>query len=156
MALVYLVICVRKEARWLLLFLEYEFTIVYKPGRTHIIVDVLSKLPDSSKPLGVPNQTMDASLFSIKHIWMQEVKTYLKTCKMLKTFNIIQKQKLARKAKPFILKKGIMYRVGQDNRMHICLTTSKAQFFLKELHEGVVGRHFAIDIIAKKKLDARY
>jgi hypothetical protein len=64
-------------ARWLLLFLEYEFTIVNKPSRTHVVVDVLSKLPNTSKPLGVPDQTMDASLFSIEPIWMQEVKTYL-------------------------------------------------------------------------------
>jgi hypothetical protein len=42
-------------ARWLLLFLEYEFTMVYKPSKTHVVDDVLSKLPDSSKPLGVPN-----------------------------------------------------------------------------------------------------
>jgi hypothetical protein len=43
----------KRIAKWLL-FLEYEFTIVYKLGRTHVIVDVLSKLLDSSKPLGVP------------------------------------------------------------------------------------------------------
>jgi hypothetical protein len=42
-------------AKWLLLFLEYEFTIVYKHGRTHVVANVLSKLPDSSKPLGVPD-----------------------------------------------------------------------------------------------------
>jgi hypothetical protein len=41
--------------RWLLLFLEYEFIVVYKPGRTHVVVDVLSKLLDSLEPLGVPN-----------------------------------------------------------------------------------------------------
>ncbi len=28
-----------------------------------------------------------------------------------------------------------MYRVGQDYRMHRCLTTSKAQIVLKELHK---------------------
>jgi hypothetical protein len=65
--------------RWLLLFLEYEFTIVYKLGRTHVIVDVLSRLLDSSEPLGVPNQMMDVSLFFVKLTWMQEVKTYLET-----------------------------------------------------------------------------
>jgi hypothetical protein len=36
---------------------------------------------------------------------------------MPKTLNLILKQKLARKAKPFTLKKGIMYIVGQDNKM---------------------------------------
>jgi len=45
---------------------------------------------------------------------------------MPETLNLIQKQKLARKIKPFILKEVIMYRVEQHNKMHRCLTTSKA------------------------------
>ncbi len=56
--------------RWLLLFLEYEFTVVYKPGRTHVVVDALSRLPNSLKLLGLPNQTVDASLFFVEPIWM--------------------------------------------------------------------------------------
>jgi hypothetical protein len=54
-----------------------------------------------------------------------------------KTLNLAQKQKLAKEVKPFTFKEGIMYRVGQDNKMHKCLTTSKAHIVLKELHEGV-------------------
>jgi hypothetical protein len=50
--------------------LEYEFTIVYKLGRTHVVATALSKLPDSLEPLGVLDQTIDASLLSIKPIWM--------------------------------------------------------------------------------------
>jgi hypothetical protein len=63
MALVYLVNkpqLNRRMAKWLLLFLGYEYTVVYKLGRTHVVV-VLSKLPDSSKPLGVPNEIVNAS-----------------------------------------------------------------------------------------------
>jgi len=60
----------RRIARWWLLFLEYEFIVVYKPGITHVILDVLSKLQNNSKPLGVPDQNMDASLFFIEPIWM--------------------------------------------------------------------------------------
>ncbi len=69
----------RRITRWLLLFLEYEFIVVYKLGRTHVVVDGLSRLPNTSEPFGVPNQTMDASLFSLGPTWMQKVKTYLKT-----------------------------------------------------------------------------
>jgi hypothetical protein len=36
------------------LFLEYEFTVVYKLSKTHVVIDVLSRLLDNSKPLGVP------------------------------------------------------------------------------------------------------
>ncbi len=75
---------------------------------------------------------------------------------MPKTLNLAQKQKFAIKVEPFTLKEEIMYRVGQDNIMRKCLTTSEAQILLKEPHEGVVGGHFFIDIIAKKILDEGY
>jgi hypothetical protein len=35
-------------ARWLLLFLEYEFIVVYKLGRTHVVVDALSRVPNTT------------------------------------------------------------------------------------------------------------
>ncbi len=62
-----------------MLLLEYEFIVVYKHGKTHVVVNVISMLLNSLEPLGhVLDQTMDASLFSIESIWMQEMKTYLK------------------------------------------------------------------------------
>jgi hypothetical protein len=57
MALVYLVNKPQisgRIARWLLLFLEYDFTIVYKPCKIHVVVDALSTLPNTTKPIGVP------------------------------------------------------------------------------------------------------
>jgi hypothetical protein len=52
----------------------------------------------------------------------------------VKTLNLTQKQKLAKIAELSILKEGIMYKIGQDNKMCRCLTTSKAKIVLKELH----------------------
>jgi hypothetical protein len=51
MALVYLVNKPQVFGRiitWLLLFLEYDFKIVYKPGRFHLMIDVLSRLPNQA------------------------------------------------------------------------------------------------------------
>jgi hypothetical protein len=45
----------KRIARWLLLFLEYEFIMVYKLGRTHVVANVLFRLLDSLEPLRVPN-----------------------------------------------------------------------------------------------------
>ncbi len=39
-----------KITRWLLLFLEYEFIVVYKLGKTHIVANVLFGLPDTIEP----------------------------------------------------------------------------------------------------------
>jgi hypothetical protein len=50
--------------RWLLLFLEYDFTIVYKLGKTHVVADALSRLLNTIEPIGICDQTIDASLFT--------------------------------------------------------------------------------------------
>jgi len=36
--------------RWLLLILEYDFMVIYKSGRTHVVENVLSRLPNITKP----------------------------------------------------------------------------------------------------------
>jgi len=65
----------------LLLFFEYDydFTIVYKLGKTHVVADALSRLPNITKPTSVPNQTIDASLFYTRPKWHNAMKEFLKT-----------------------------------------------------------------------------
>jgi hypothetical protein len=53
MALVYLVNkpqVSRRITRWLLLILEYDFIVVYKPNKIHVIVNALSRLLDITNP----------------------------------------------------------------------------------------------------------
>jgi hypothetical protein len=51
--------------RWLLLYLEYDFKIVCKHGRSHLMANALNRLPNQVKLIGVPNQTIDAHLFTL-------------------------------------------------------------------------------------------
>jgi len=51
---------------WLLLFLKYDFIVVYKLGETHVIIDSLSRLPNIPKTTSVLDQTIYASLFYAK------------------------------------------------------------------------------------------
>jgi hypothetical protein len=46
--------------------------------------------------------------------------------------------------------------MGQDNKLQICLTTTKTQMVMKELHEGSSRGHFATEITHKKTLDVKY
>jgi hypothetical protein len=66
MALVYLVNkpqVSRQITIWLLLFLEYDFIVVYKLGKIYVIVNALSRLPDIIEPTSVPDQTTNVGLF---------------------------------------------------------------------------------------------
>ncbi len=62
--------------RWLLLFFEYDFTVVYKLGRTHVVANALSRL---SYIKNVCDQTIDENLFYIVPEWLNDVKYFLKT-----------------------------------------------------------------------------
>jgi len=44
----------RRITRWLPLFSEYDFIEIYKPSKTHVIANVLSKLPNVTKPSKIP------------------------------------------------------------------------------------------------------
>ncbi len=80
-ALVYLVNkpqVLGRITRWLLFFLEYDFTVVYKPRKIHVVVDALSRPPDITKLIIVLDQTIDASMFYRKPKWLNDVKEFLK------------------------------------------------------------------------------
>ncbi len=90
---------------------------MYKLGITHVVVDALSRLSDSIEPTNVPNQTKDASLFYTWVEWLNDVTFFFKTRHIEGTFSVQQKQRLVRKTKPFTLKNGELYKMGQDHRL---------------------------------------
>ncbi len=61
--------------KWLLLFLENDFLIIYKLGQSHLVVDVLYKLPNITKNLRVPNQTTNVLSFLLL-IWTTRIQDY--------------------------------------------------------------------------------
>jgi hypothetical protein len=85
MALVYLVNKPQvsgKIVRWLLLFLEYHFIVVYKPGKIHGMENAMSRSPSGEPTTSMENQMADASLFFVQLItpnWLQDITTYLQT-----------------------------------------------------------------------------
>ena len=55
----------RRICRWLLLFQEYDFEIIVKPGRLNVGPDHLSRLESGEEPTNLEDSFPDAQLFSI-------------------------------------------------------------------------------------------
>jgi hypothetical protein len=77
--------------RWLLLFLKYDFSIIYKLGKSYFVVDSLSWMLNLTKENGVSDQTMDYTFFLLQLTWPQEFSKYLIIEKIPIQYN--QKQK---------------------------------------------------------------
>jgi len=64
---------------WLLFFLEYDFTLVYKLGGTHVLIDSLSRLLAITEPTSLFDQTTYVSLFYVELKWLKDVKELSRT-----------------------------------------------------------------------------
>jgi hypothetical protein len=64
-------------ASCLMLFLEYNFKIVYKLGKSHLMANVLSRFPNQAKLVGVLDQTTNAHLLTLQPKWLPSVYDYM-------------------------------------------------------------------------------
>ncbi len=56
-------------------------------------------------------------MFYTKPKWLNDVKEFLRSSQIQGTLYVQQKQRLVKRIKPFTLKNGELYRMGQDNRL---------------------------------------
>jgi hypothetical protein len=52
--------------RWLLLFQEFDFEVIFKPGKLNAGPDHLSRVMDGEEPTSLEDNFLDAQLFSVQ------------------------------------------------------------------------------------------
>ena len=59
--------------------MEFDFTIAIRKGRTHVLADQMSRIPNGGKPIGVDDNPPDAPLFLVDLVleWVEEICYYL-------------------------------------------------------------------------------
>ena len=96
-------------AWWLLLFLEFDFKVIYKPGKIHGVADALSRNEGAELATGIPDQTTDAQLFSMQPDWIHPIIDYLQTGIFPPSMTKEACKRLAYLAIPFQLVQGKLY-----------------------------------------------
>jgi hypothetical protein len=62
--------------------MEYDFIVVYKPRKNHVVVNVLSRLFNTIKHPRILKQTTYVILFYTKLKWLNDVIMFLQTRQM--------------------------------------------------------------------------
>ena len=143
-------------ARWLLLFLEFDFKVIYKPHKTHGVADALSRIEGAEPATGIPDQTTDTQLFSMQSDWIHPIIDYLQTGIFPPNMTKEALKHLAYRAILFQLVQGKLYRQGKDSKLRQIISETQARMILKELHKGNDGGHFSQEITIRNVLDAGY
>ena len=104
-------------AQWLLLFLEFDFKVIYKPRKIHSVADALSCNEGAESTTGIPDQTTDAQLFSMQPDWIHPIIDYLQTGTFPPSMTKEARKHLAYQAIPFQFVQGKLYQQGKDSRL---------------------------------------
>ena len=109
--------------RWLLLFQEFEFEVVVRPGKLNVRPDHLSHIDTGEELTGIEDDFPDAHLFRIEAVpkELEEIAQFLETGQAPEGLNTKKKQILAMKAAPYSLINGFLYKMGLDDILRRCV-----------------------------------
>jgi hypothetical protein len=142
--------------KWLLLFQEYDFEIVVKPGRMNKGPDHLSRLEHGEEPTSLEDTLPDAQLLAIKRVddHFAEIVQFLSIGMAPSDYTIIHKKQLVVRAADFSLIAGQLYKMGPNEILRRCVMEKERLMILAEAHEGIIGGHYAGKATTQKILRA--
>jgi hypothetical protein len=128
-----------------LLFQEYDFEIVVKPGRMNKGPDHLSRLKHGEEPTSLEDTLPGAQFLAIIKVddHFIEIVQFLSIGMAPRKYTIIQKKQLVVHVADFSLIAGKLYKMGPDDILRRCVMEVERPLILAESHEGITGGHYA-------------
>ena len=140
--------------RWLLLFQEYHFKIIVKPGRLNARPNHLFRLESGEEPISLEDNLPNAQLFSI-HItndYFVDIIEFLTIGTAPAEYSMKQKKQLVVKATNFTIIVGKLYKLGPDEILRRYVLNHEIPLILEEEHASIVGGHYSGKPIVQKIL----
>ena len=112
-------VCEGEICRWLLLFQEFDFEVIVKPGRLNVKPDHLSRIESSEEPTSLEDNLSEAQLFAVTMMDDQNkefnaIIYFLSTGYVPEGFSFNQNKHLVFKATDYTLINGHLYKLGVD------------------------------------------
>jgi hypothetical protein len=131
--------------RWLLLFQEFDFEVIVKPGKLNAGPDHLSKITNREEPTNLEDNFPVAHLFSVQVAdeYFANIIQYLNTGTFPQEFNFVQKKTLVVRVVYYKLIAGHLYKMGANNILGRSVLEHEIHRILAEAHEGIAVGHYA-------------
>jgi hypothetical protein len=149
-------------ARWILLLQEFNYDVVVKSGKMNVNADYLSRQrgPENSTDLSAefpdefPEQAFSSTGIPEEQVMVHQVAgatpsdfqstiDYLASGQYPDRLSREEKIIFQFRMAPFCLIKGVLFRMGADDKLRRCLEPGQRQLVIRTLHEGPAGGHFA-------------
>jgi hypothetical protein len=131
--------------RWLLLFQEYDFEVIVKPGKLNARHDHLSHILTGKDVGNLDDNFPYAKLFAVRMVdyYFVDIVESLSTGMAPFEMTVVQKKQLVVKATDYQLIAGNLYKLGTHGILRCCVLEHERSIILEESHNGIVGGHYA-------------
>jgi len=140
----------------LLLFQEYDFEFIVKPGHLNTRSDHLSRIETGEEPTNLEEGLHDAELFTVRVVdkHFEDIIHFLTTGTVSKEYSIQQKKELVVCMANFFVIVGHFYKMGNDEILRRYVPEFERGQILTEAHGAGAGGHYAGHVTAQKILRA--
>jgi len=147
-----------KITRFLLLFQEFNITILDRHGKQNKNPDFLSRIRNHNNDVPIEDNFLDEYIFmvSINSPWFADIANYLATGKLPLYLSPREKRKVIEIITYYSWINGELYKIGPDEIIQRCVREDEVSKILKACQDELCGGHFTDERIAYKILLIRY
>ncbi|GJS19380.1 reverse transcriptase domain-containing protein [Tanacetum coccineum] len=150
--------------RWILLFQEFNFSVIDTKGTKNYAVDHLSRLENPYENVFDPKEitktfpleTLNAVNSYQSTPWFADFTNYHAGNFLIKGMTSQQKKKFFKDVKHYFWDDPYLFRTCADQIIRRCVFGQEALEILKACHEGPTGGHHSANITAQKVFDAGF
>ncbi|GJS19377.1 reverse transcriptase domain-containing protein [Tanacetum coccineum] len=150
--------------RWILLFQEFDFSVIDTKGTENYAVDHLSRLENPYENVFDPKEitktfpleTLNAVNSYQSTPWFTDFTNYHAGNFLIKGMTSQQKKKFFKDVKHYFWDDPYLFRTCADQIIRRCVFGQEALEILKACHEGPTGGHHSANITAQKVFDAGF
>jgi hypothetical protein len=106
-----------RMCRWLLLFQEFSFEVIIKPGRCNVDPNHLSILESGESGREIDYQLLDANLFQVEAVpeYLEDMAVFLGTWAYPETYSATKKHHMVVQARDYKFIAGKLHKLGLEN-----------------------------------------
>ncbi|GKD91813.1 reverse transcriptase domain-containing protein [Tanacetum coccineum] len=147
--------------RWILLLQEFDIEIKDKKGTENVAIDHLSRIDnnessdDSEVDDNFPGET-HMEINTRNEPWFSDFANYLVGDIIPKGMTYQQKNKFFSNLKHYFWEEPYVFKVCFDGMIRRCVSGPETRIILDQCHRGPTGRHYGLNVTAKKVLDSGF
>ena len=145
-------------ARWILLLIQFDYIVQYKPGKMNLQANHLSRLSTETGIEEMDDEFPDGWLFAVQKVplWYSYIVEFLSTQAFLANLDWNERRKIQVNSTNFVIIANKLYRRGIDGILYRCVDYIKVPDILEACHDRACGGHFSGRLTGQKILRAGY